>query len=107
MKKLTRYKIDPYRNVIVDLKKSMVVCDKDDAGRYFAKKTNASKKRLQEIKNEIDLLEMEVLNFQANCRHTNAVHQYCGDSGNYDPSRDSYWIEFHCYDCGKYWTEDQ
>ena len=107
MKKLTRYKIDPYRNVIVDLKKSMVVCDKDDAGRYFAKKTNASKKRLQEIKNEIDLLEIEVLNFQSKCRHTNAVHQYCGNSGNYDRSQDSYWIEFHCYDCGKYWTEDQ
>ena len=43
MKKLTRYKIDPYRNVIVDLKKSMVVCGKDDASKYFAKKTNASR----------------------------------------------------------------
>ena len=76
MRKLTRYKIDPYRNVIVDLKKNMVVCDKNDASKYFAKKTNASKKRLQEIKNEIDLLEMEVLNFQRSEEHTSELQSH-------------------------------
>ena len=107
MRKLTRYKVDIYRKGIVDLKKGVLVCDADDAGRYFAKKTNASRKRLEEIKKAIDSLATELENFQSKCRHTNAVHQYCGDSGNYDPSQDHYWIEFRCYDCGKFWTEDQ
>lgn len=29
------------------------------------------------------------------------------EGGNYDPSADSYWIEFVCPDCHKKWIEEQ
>jgi hypothetical protein len=41
------------------------------------------------------------------CNHPAADKKYCGTSGNYDPTADSYWIEYRCPDCGKFWTEDQ
>lgn len=44
---------------------------------------------------------------QSTCSHPAASKKHCGNSGNYDPSADSYWIEFKCPDCGKRWMEDQ
>lgn len=41
------------------------------------------------------------------CPHPSASKKYCGDSGNWDRSEDSYWIEYRCPDCGKFWTTDQ
>lgn len=33
--------------------------------------------------------------------------KYRGNTGNYDPSADSYWVEFKCPVCGDHWTESQ
>jgi hypothetical protein len=44
---------------------------------------------------------------QAVCAHPNADKNYRGSTGNYDPSADSYWIEYRCPDCGKFWMTDQ
>lgn len=41
------------------------------------------------------------------CLHPAASKKYRGNSGNYDPSADSYWVEYKCPDCGKFWCEDQ
>lgn len=41
------------------------------------------------------------------CMHPNVNKKYRGDTGNYDPNADSYWIDFHCQDCGKKWWETQ
>lgn len=47
------------------------------------------------------------IDLQNQCNHVNVDKTYKGNSGNYDPSANSYWIEFKCSDCGKFWTEDQ
>ena len=41
------------------------------------------------------------------CPHPNASKKHCGDTGNWDRSEDSYWIEYKCPDCKKFWTVDQ
>jgi hypothetical protein len=41
------------------------------------------------------------------CQHPTPTFQYKGSSGNYDPSDNSYWMEWHCPDCGKKWTTDK
>jgi len=106
-KAYTRYKIDPYKKGIMDQKTGMLVCEEHHAEQYFDKKTNTIKRKVAELDAEIARLVEERSVLRAKCKHTNAVYKYCADTGNYDPSSDCYWIEYRCYDCGKYWTEDQ
>lgn len=44
---------------------------------------------------------------QALCSHPNVTKKYNSNTGNYDPTADSYWIEYRCPDCNKRWNEDQ
>lgn len=59
------------------------------------------------LSRQMDRLEKALDRLQAACHHLNVVKTYKGNTGNYDPSADSYWIEFKCPDCGKRWNEDQ
>ena len=54
-----------------------------------------------------DRLAQELAALQAACTHPSVNKKYCGNTGNYDPSADSYWIEFSCPDCRKKWITDQ
>lgn len=44
---------------------------------------------------------------QTLCTHPNASKKYCADTGNWDRNSDTYWIEYRCPDCGKFWSVDQ
>jgi hypothetical protein len=44
---------------------------------------------------------------QEKCPHTNVTKKYNGSTGNWDRSQDSYWIEYSCPDCKKFWTVEQ
>lgn len=48
-----------------------------------------------------------VKQLQTICTHPSVTKRYRSDTGNYDPGCNSYWIDYHCPDCGKIWTEDQ
>lgn len=103
-----RYQIDSYKHGIIDQHANgMLVCEESAAEQYFAKKTNATKKKAADICAQIAKLSEELDQLREKCRHTNTVHQYKSDTGNYDPSHDRYWITFRCYDCGKFWIKDQ
>jgi hypothetical protein len=52
-------------------------------------------------------LAKELAKLQAACQHPGVVKKYGGSTGNYDPSADSYWIDFNCPDCHKRWRTDQ
>lgn len=58
---------------------------------------------LKKIADYKELLEQ----LQTVCKHPNADKKYCADTGNYDMSQDSYWIEWSCPDCGKKWDTPQ
>lgn len=54
-----------------------------------------------EIDNQISLIQSE-------CNHPKSALdvKHKSDTGNYDPSADSYWTEYECGLCNKRWTED-
>jgi hypothetical protein len=56
---------------------------------------------------QIDLLEEEIFKLQLACEHPRVVKEYKADEGNYDSSVDSYWIDWKCPDCHKWWRTDQ
>lgn len=61
------------------------------------------KKILKNINEQWEKLRI----LQLECSHENATKKYCGDTGNFDPADNIYWIEIKCPDCGLMWTEDQ
>lgn len=60
---------------------------------------------IAERKAEIDRLQGEIREIQEQCNHpvaaTDVAHG--GSSGNYDPSDDCYWTDYHCRLCDKKW----
>jgi hypothetical protein len=63
---------------------------------------------VRDINNEQESLDAQLKNIQNNlCQHINFTKKCDGSSGNYDPSADSYWIDWECQDCGKHMTTDQ
>jgi hypothetical protein len=65
------------------------------------------KLRVEQIKLKIDSLYEELREIQDKCKHLNHSKVPNCNDGNYDPSRDRYWYDCHCYVCDKIWTEDQ
>lgn len=59
------------------------------------------------IDRQEERLAERLIKLQEICKHPDAVKKYDSNSGNYDPSADSYWIDFKCPDCSKWWREDQ
>lgn len=59
------------------------------------------------IEKNIDKWRHKLYALQYECPHTNVDKKYKSNTGNYDPSANSYWIELSCPDCGKWWMEDQ
>jgi hypothetical protein len=68
------------------------------------KQVRRERKKL-EIKR--DAIDISIEALQTTCTHPNVSKVYTGNSGNYDPSADSYWVMCTCPDCGKAWWEDQ
>jgi hypothetical protein len=65
--------------------------------------------RVDEIVMEIAKLRQELLDIQEACSHPPLcrTYKYGSNTGNYDPSCDSYWIDHACNLCGKHWQTDQ
>lgn len=59
------------------------------------------------MQKEIVALRDELRRHQAKCRHLKATKENRGNTGNYDPSANSYWIEFSCPTCLRKWSRDQ
>jgi hypothetical protein len=59
------------------------------------------------IERREEKLADELIKLRSVCSHLNVTKEHKSNTGNYDPSADSYWIDFRCPDCGKRWTEDQ
>lgn len=64
-------------------------------------------RKRQSINVKIAKLSDQLVDLQMVCTHPDVTKQFRGDTGNYDPNADSYWINWHCPDCDKRWTTDQ
>lgn len=49
----------------------------------------------------------QIKTLQDICLHPNVNKEYKGNTGNYDPTSDCYWIEWKCPDCNKRWDTEQ
>lgn len=58
------------------------------------------------LQRQIDTLRNELEEHQSKCKHNNVVKKHGANNGNYDPSADRYWTDFHCQTCLKRWTEE-
>lgn len=65
------------------------------------------KRRVATILKTASTLKGELASLQKKCKHPVVSKVYRADTGNYDPSCDSYWIDCHCLNCDKRWSEDQ
>jgi hypothetical protein len=65
------------------------------------------KPHIQKLFDQQKRLSEKIKKEQQECLHTNRQSKPGANTGNYDPHDDCYWIDYHCLDCGKYWTEDQ
>lgn len=61
------------------------------------------------LQKKISDLYLKIKEMQDNCEHPekNLISKSRSDTGNYDPSYDVYWTEFHCLTCDKRWTVEQ
>ena len=65
------------------------------------------RRKWESIDKREDKLAKELSKLQKLCQHPNANSKYDSNTGNYDPSADSYWIDYICPDCNKRWRIDQ
>jgi len=63
--------------------------------------------KYESIDRREERLARELNKLQALCNHPNLEKTYKSDTGNYDPSADSYWTEHRCPDCRARWNEEQ
>lgn len=66
-----------------------------------------TKIKLKSLKEQLAHVTKQIEELNSTCTHPDVDKKYRGDTGNYDPSANSYWIEYKCPDCGKFWTETQ
>jgi len=64
-----------------------------------------TKSVVEHINQLIKEKQNELQKIQDNCMHLNKTKMYKSNTDNYDPTRDRYWVEYHCLDCGKRWNE--
>lgn len=63
---------------------------------------------VSDLKLQIKELNRRVEQIQTKCSHPEeaVIKVHKSNTGNYDPSCDSYWIEFDCGLCLKHWIEE-
>ncbi len=62
---------------------------------------------VKNIEQKITKLYNDIKDLQEVCPHDNLQGKFGANTGNYDRSNDSYWVDFVCQDCKKRWSEDQ
>lgn len=63
--------------------------------------------KYQKLLTKKEKADLKIEELRDECGHPNATHEYRGNTDNYDPTNDCYWIEYNCPDCGKRWVTEQ
>jgi len=61
---------------------------------------------ITDLEQQITVLREKIKAIQDKCSHPKeCVNEKCGgNTGNYDPTADCYWTDYHCSLCDKKWT---
>jgi len=62
---------------------------------------------VNELQEEARQLYSKIKVIQDECSHPDScvTYEYGANTGNYDPTADNYWVNFHCKLCDKYWIK--
>lgn len=63
--------------------------------------------KAHKIKRQIYELNVQLRAHQDKCKHLRATYVNRANTGNYDPSADSYWTDWSCPTCLKKWNTAQ
>lgn len=63
--------------------------------------------KMDKLISKEDKIAAKKSKLQSQCQHPNVNKQSKSNTGNYDPTANSYWIKFKCPDCDKRWEEYQ
>jgi hypothetical protein len=74
--------------------------------RIVTKQNLKINRRVRKARDIIAKANEEIQQAQTECEHPGLRHQYKSNTGNYDPSSDSYWTDFYCNVCDAKWTVD-
>jgi hypothetical protein len=63
---------------------------------------------VQNLFRDIESSRNKLINIQNRCKHPeqDCEYIYKSDTGNWCRADDSWWTNYKCYRCGKYWTEN-
>lgn len=72
------------------------------------------KSKAHKITEEIQRIEIEIIEplykeleqYQSKCKHKRLIAEFHSNTGNWDSSFDSHWIDLYCPTCMKSWTVD-
>ena len=64
---------------------------------------------IHELNKKAAEIEKQIKTIQSECSHpkSSLKVEHKSNTGNYDPSVDSWWTEYYCGLCEKSWHEDQ
>lgn len=64
--------------------------------------------KIEELQKRMLELRSQIKEIQEECSHPIAAldKTHKANTGNYDPSADRHWTEFHCRLCDKQWSEE-
>lgn len=69
-------------------------------------KAHKLEEQILELESKINALRKEQKVIQLGCEHPGLRREYKSDTGNYDPSCDSYWANLFCPKCLRSWMAD-
>jgi len=64
--------------------------------------------QITKLQKQIEKAYYKIQGIQEMCHHPKEFVEYvhCSNTGNYDPSCDRYWTEYHCLECDKKWHQE-
>lgn len=60
-------------------------------------------KKIKKLLDTLEKTRKSISKVQSECPHEKRVFTYGANTGNYDPSNDSYWKDYFCPTCEKRW----
>lgn len=102
-----------YLNTVGNIKKEKTMAIEEvkqyktsDGKTYDSKEDAEMREEIIQAKEQFELANVKYYAVLDKCPHNKVTVKSRSNTGNYDPSSDSYWSEIHCLICDRGWTED-
>lgn len=63
--------------------------------------------KYEKLQDKLIRIGVKIKQLREECPHKGVYYSYGASTGNYDPSANSYWVDFNCPHCGIQWRVNQ